>query len=180
MDSPIIYNEHGLLHGTVDTGPEGCMSEWHEGCLISHYREIGLGWSIRVVKMWDSYYYSYKHIDYEKKQLREEIYGYKYNGAHNVKAGDIVFCAYKERPTFRVVEASERMITDMADNILFPLRIICKKVLLSDVSAMLDADDVEGVHELLDIQKPVLEIRDDYYMPVPVEKSYECVDSDED
>jgi len=150
------------------------MSEWFEGRLISHYREIGLGWSIRVVKMWDSYYYSYKHIDYEKKQLREEIYGYKYGSALGaVKAGHIVFCAYKERPTFRVVEASDRMIAETADNILFPLRIICKKVLMTDVSALLDADDVEGIHELLDVQKPDVEIGDNFAEDI-------CVDSDED
>lgn len=180
MENPILYNKNGLLHGTVDTGPGGCISEWYEGRLVSHYREIGLGWSIRVVKMWDSYYYSYKHIDYEKKQLREEIYGYKYHTSHNVKVGDSVFCTYKERPTFRVIEASDRMIAETADNVLFTLRIICKKVLMSDVSALLDADDVEGIHELLDVQKPVLEIRDDYYIPMSVEKSYEYVDSDEE
>lgn len=180
MENQVVYNKDGLLNGSVDTGSGGCISEWHEGRLVSHYREIGLGWSIRVVKMWDSYYYSYKHIDYEKKQLREEIYGYKYGLMDMIAPGMIVFCAYKERPTFRVVEASERMIRDKADNVLFPLRVICKKVLMTDVSALLDADDVEGIHELLDVQKPVLEIRDDYFVPVSIEKSYECVDSDED
>lgn len=187
MENSIVYNKEGLLHGTVDTGSDGCVSNWHEGRLMSHYREVGLGWSIRVVKMWDSYYYSYRHIDYEKKLMREEIYGYKYGSASaptsdSIKAGDIVFCAYKERPTFRVVESSDRMIADVADNVLFPLRIICKKVIHTDVSALLDADDVEAIHELLDVQIPKMEVVEEeetYAL-----KSYNCsesaVDSDED
>jgi hypothetical protein len=190
MDNPIVYNKDGLLHGSVDTGPGGCVSEWEGGRLVSHYREIGLGWSIRVVKMWDSYYYSYKHIDYEKKQLCEVIYGYKYAASHNVKVGDSVFCAYKERATFRILEASQRMIANVTDNVLFPLKMICKKIIYRDVSGLLDADDIEGIHDMLDIQKPDVEIEEDYIFPPYFQKYDESpiedvdvdvdVDSDED
>jgi hypothetical protein len=170
----IHYNENGLLDGTVDTGPSGCLSQWYNGRLISHYREMGAGWSIRVVKMWDSYYYSHKQIDYEKKQLREEIYGYRYNGSA-VKAGDIVFCAYKERPTFRVLEATERMIRDSVDNVLFPLKVITSKVLEKDIATILDTDDVEALQELLWVEVPSLEVEDEVGDEVRfLDKTFNC------
>ena len=155
----IHYNTHGLLDGIINNG--FCVSEWMDGLLVSHYRELGVGWSIRVVKMWDSYYYySLKHVDYEHKLLREEIYGYRYCGGP-VKAGDAVFCAYKERLSFRVVLATERMIADSADNVLFPLKVITSKVIVKDIAAILDADDVEELEELLWVEVPCADIQDD-------------------
>jgi hypothetical protein len=153
----ICYNTYGLLDGIINNG--FCVSEWMDGLLVSHYRELGVGWSIRVVKMWDSYYYSLKHVDYEHKLLREEIYGYRYCGGA-VKAGDAVFCAYKERPSFRVVVATERMIADSADNVLFPLKVITSKVIVKDIAAILNADDVEALEELLSVEVPSLELDD--------------------
>jgi hypothetical protein len=155
----IHYNEHGLLDGTLEMN--GCVSEWVNGRLISHYREMGAGWSIRVVKMWDSYYYSHKQVDYVKKVLREEIYGYKYAMNDMFAPGMHVFCAYKERPSFRVVVATERMIRDSVDNVLFPLKVITCKVLEKDIAAVLDADDVEALEELLSVEVPSLEVEDD-------------------
>lgn len=154
----ICYNTHGLLDGTLEIN--GCVSEWVNGLLVSHYRELGVGWSIRVVKMWDSYYYSHKQVDYVKKILREEIYGYKYAMNDMIAPGMHVFCAYKERPTFRVVVATERMIRDSVDNVLFPLKVITSKVLEKDIAAILDADDVEALEELLWVEVPSLEVED--------------------
>lgn len=154
----IQYNEHGLLDGTVEMN--GCTSEWENGRLVSHYREMGTGWSIRVVKMWDSYYYSHKQVDYVKKVLREEIYGYKYALNNAYTPGMHVFCAYKERPSFRVVVATERMIKDSVDNVLFPLKMITSKVLEKDIAAVLDMDDVEALAELLSVEVPSLDMKD--------------------
>lgn len=169
----IQYNEHGLLDGTVEMN--GCVSEWVNGCLISHYREMGAGWSIRVVKMWDAYYYSHKQVDYVKKVLREEIYVYKYTMNDMCVPGMHVFCAYKERPSFRVVVATERMIKDSVDNVLFPLKMITSKVLEKDIAAVLDGDDVEALEELLSVEVPSMDMEDDVEDEVHfLDKTFNC------
>ncbi len=163
METHITYNEEGLLDGTVDTGSGGCVSQWAHGLLISHYREMGHGWSIRVFKFTTGhYYYSHKQIDYDAQVLRESICIYRYDTGFEgpLVPGMTVFCAYKGRPTFRVVEATERMIRDTADNVLTPLRVFQKKTVAKDIRTVLEGDSVEDVFELLEVPLPAVEVKD--------------------
>jgi hypothetical protein len=159
MESSIIYNEHGLLDGTVNTGAGGCVSQWANGLLVSHYREMGAGWSIRVFKFTTGqYYYSHKQIDYAAQVLREEIYVYRYGLGDMIAPGTTVFCAYKERPTFRVLEATERMIRDDADNVLTPVHVLSREATATDIRRVLDEGSVEDIYELLEVPMPAVKI----------------------
>jgi hypothetical protein len=162
MESSIIYNEHGLLDGTVNTGAEGCVSQWANGLLVSHYREMGAGWSIRVFKFTTGqYYYSHKQIDYAAQVLREEIYVYRYGLGDMIVPGTTVFCAYKERPTFRVLEATERMIRDKTDNVLTPLYVISREATATDIRRVLESGSVEDVYELLEVPMPTVSVMEE-------------------
>ncbi len=162
MESSIVYNAEGLLDGTVNTGSEGCVSQWANGRLISHYREMGAGWSIRVFKFTTGhYYYSHKQIDYDAQVLREEICVYRYGLRDMIAPGMTVFCAYKWRPTFRVVEATERMIADNADNVLTPLQVLDKKTLVKDIRAVLEEGSAEDIFELLEVPMPGVNVMEE-------------------
>ena len=185
MESTINYNEHGLLDGTVDTGAEGCVSTWKDGLLVSHYREMGAGWSIRVFKFTTGhYYYSLKQIDYAAQLLREEIYVYRYS-VGEAAVGQTVFCAYKERPTFRVVEATERMIADRADNVLTPLEVLSRKAMATDIRGVLESGSVEDIYELLEVPVRPLVVEDEAPVkkvvvkpePTFLDKTFNCGES---
>jgi hypothetical protein len=60
-----------------------------------------------------------------------------------------------------VVEATERMIRDMDDNVLTPLQVLDKKTLVKDIRAVLEEGSAEDIFELLEVPLPAVNVMEE-------------------